>query len=124
MTGFAWREHAACVDLADPELFFPDGEADPARYQAAQAAAVCRTCPIADWYLQWARENGMEHGVWGGVDLDKRRNRRRPRRQAAKCGTRGGYRAHRRLKTPVCEDCRAANTAYVNDYLQRTKEAA
>lgn len=122
MTGFAWRDHAACSGTDDPELFFPDGETDPARYQAAQAAAVCRYCPVTNWCLQWAQESGMEHGVWGGVDLDKRRSR--PGRQPAQCGTRGGYKAHRRLKTPACDACLAANTDYVNDNLQRTKEAA
>lgn len=123
MSTFAWRDHAACSGTDDPELFFPDGETDPARYQAAQAAAICRRyCPVTNWCLQWAQENGMEHGVWGGVDLDKRRSR--PRRQPAQCGTRGGYRAHRRLKTPACDACLAANTDYVNDNLQRAKEAA
>lgn len=83
MTGFPWRDYAACFEINDPELFFPSGETDPARYQATQAAAVCRYCPVADWCLQWARENGIEHGVWGGVDLDKQRGKRRRIREAA-----------------------------------------
>jgi WhiB family redox-sensing transcriptional regulator len=33
-----------------------------------------------------------------------------PKRQPAKCGTRGGYSRHRRLGEPYCQPCRIANT--------------
>lgn len=79
MSTFTWRDYAACLEINDPELFFPTGETSPARYQAEQAKQICLRCPVADWCLQWARDNGIEHGVWGGVDLDKQRRRGRIR---------------------------------------------
>ncbi len=34
-------------------------------------------------------------------------------------GTRGGYYAHRRLKDPPCDECRAAINEYVKEYRAR-----
>lgn len=34
-------------------------------------------------------------------------------------GTRGGYYAHRRLKDPPCDECRAAINEYVKDYRKK-----
>jgi hypothetical protein len=39
-----WRDEAACRD-SDPELFFPEGTAGPARDQADQAKRICGSCP-------------------------------------------------------------------------------
>jgi hypothetical protein len=33
-------------------------------------------------------------------------------RQPVKCGTYGGYQAHKRRKEDACDDCKAANTEY------------
>ena len=35
-------------------------------------------------------------------------------------GTRSGYYAHRRLKDPPCDKCRAAVNEYVKEYRERT----
>lgn len=35
------------------------------------ALRVCDACPVAAECLSYAREVGVEHGVWGGVDLTK-----------------------------------------------------
>lgn len=37
----------------------------------------------------------------------------------ARCGTTGGYQRHYRLHEPVCEDCRAAQREYIQDYNAR-----
>ncbi len=71
-----WRSAAACLDV-DPELFFPIGNAGPALRQIAQAKAICHRCPVAETCLTWAMDTNQDHGVWGGLTEDERRNRRR-----------------------------------------------
>jgi WhiB family redox-sensing transcriptional regulator len=72
-----WRDHAACRD-ADPELFFPDGDARAARAQVKTAKLICRGCPVRATCLTWALASGQQHGIWGGLTEDQRRglNRR------------------------------------------------
>lgn len=123
-----WRNAARCREV-DPELFFPVGNNDPARMQAEQAKQVCRRCPVIEQCAQWAIENRMEHGVWGGLDetaLGNIRRHRKPatRRTPARCGTRPGYKRHLRENTPICEPCADANRQYANQRLQTLKEAA
>ncbi|MET9556110.1 WhiB family transcriptional regulator [Streptomyces sp. NPDC006645] len=71
---------AACVG-ADPELFFPVGESDPAAEQVARAKAVCHSCPVERQCLAWALDTGRTSGVWGGTDEDERRRMRRNERR-------------------------------------------
>jgi len=78
-----WRDRSACR-VEDPDLFFPIGNTGPALLQIEEAKAVCRRCPVMERCLQWALENGQEHGVWGGLDEDERRRmQRRARRKRA-----------------------------------------
>ena len=74
--GTDWQSHGRCLD-EDPELFFPIGETGPAVEQVAEAKAVCRACPVRDRCLDWALEQGVDHGVWGGLAGDERRALRR-----------------------------------------------
>lgn len=76
-----WRDDAACAG-ADPDLFFPDSEAD-----AAEAKAICAICPARSDCLADALASGRAVGVWGGEyfvagkitrDLRRRVNRLRP----------------------------------------------
>ncbi|AXK37504.1 WhiB family transcriptional regulator [Streptomyces armeniacus] len=75
-----WRATSACRD-EEPELFFPVGDTGPALAQIEEAKAVCRRCPAMDSCLNWALENGQDHGVWGGTSED---DRRRMKRRAAR----------------------------------------
>ena len=59
---------AACMNSI-PEDWFP-GERD--KDIAADAKAVCRSCPERLACLQWALDNDERHGVWGGLDEDER----------------------------------------------------
>lgn len=122
-----WRHRAACL-AEDPELFFPVGDSDQARAQAEDAKQICRTCPAIERCVQWAIENRVETGVWGGLDENQLRNIRRhrnaSRRPRARCGTRPGYKRHHREGTPVCDACADANRAYANQRLQTLKETA
>jgi WhiB family redox-sensing transcriptional regulator len=123
-----WRHHAACRD-EDPELFFPLGDNDAAHLQAEQAKRVCLRCPVIEWCAQWAIDNRMENGVWGGLDETQLRNIHRHRtpsrrREPARCGTRPGYKRHLREHTGICEPCAEANRTYMNRRNQTLKEAA
>lgn len=74
-----WHHRAACR-TTDPELFFPISS-DPASENAAKR--VCRGCPVTALCLDEAIDNGIHHGVWGGLGPDERRNlQRRVRRHA------------------------------------------
>lgn len=71
-----WRNRAACVNR-EPELFFPIGTTGPAVSQVMQAQQVCARCSVRDDCLQWAMDQHIDHGVWGGLSEDQRRALRR-----------------------------------------------
>lgn len=71
-----WRNKAACL-TEDPELFFPVGNTGPALLQIAEAKKVCQRCEVREECLQWALENGQDHGVWGGKSEEERRAMKR-----------------------------------------------
>ena len=128
MTTSDWRHQARCREY-DPELFFPIGNTGPALLQTEEAKNVCYRCPVMDECGLWALETRIEQGVFGGMSEDERRAIRRraarngSRREAARCGTRPGYKRHHREKTPVCEPCAQANRDYANQRLETLKEA-
>ncbi|HET6504450.1 MAG TPA: WhiB family transcriptional regulator [Amycolatopsis sp.] len=76
-----WPSRAACRD-EDPELFFPVSEMGPGARQAAQAKAVCARCPVRAECLEYALDNGLDHGIFGGLTERERRGVR-TRQQAA-----------------------------------------
>jgi len=88
-----WMDHAACIGT-DPGLWSgPDGEI-PQDMQAreAQAAAICRLCPVRQQCGHYAVVNGIKHGVFGGFGEDERAlirrrylRRQQQRRRAALC---------------------------------------
>jgi WhiB family redox-sensing transcriptional regulator len=67
-----WREHAACRD-ADPELFFPVTDIGPGARQVSQAKTVCAGCPVRARCLDYAVDNALDHGVFGGMTERERR---------------------------------------------------
>ncbi|HEY0817106.1 MAG TPA: WhiB family transcriptional regulator [Pseudonocardia sp.] len=71
-----WRQRAACRD-EDPELFFPVSEVGPAARQADAAKAVCARCPVRERCLEYAVDNGLDHGIFGGTTEAERRELRR-----------------------------------------------
>jgi WhiB family redox-sensing transcriptional regulator len=66
-----WQRYAACLGH-DPELFFPIGEAGPARTQVDEAKAVCAGCPVRCLCLEWSLLAGINYGVWGGMSETER----------------------------------------------------
>lgn len=66
-----WVNRAACAGLPS-DWFFPDrGQATKAHLQA-----VCASCPVTAECLQWAVENKIQHGIWGGASYRARRKLR------------------------------------------------
>jgi WhiB family redox-sensing transcriptional regulator len=61
-----WRDLAACVGT-DPEAFFPDDGCDN-----TYARKVCGRCDVRTECLEWAIENRVWHGIWGGVGARSR----------------------------------------------------
>ena len=67
-----WRDRAACRD-ADPELFFPVSDMGPGARQVAEAKSVCARCPVSAPCLDYALDNALDHGVFGGTTERERR---------------------------------------------------
>lgn len=73
-----WVHRSACLH-EDPDLFFPVGDAGPARDQMEVAKQVCGRCEVRESCLAWALEAGLDHGVMGGMTERERRDLRRVR---------------------------------------------
>ena len=73
-----WRQDAACRDL-DTAVFFPETDEE-----AAQALAVCATCPVREACLEFALVTRQDDGVWGGMTETERKRLRRRRQEAAR----------------------------------------
>jgi WhiB family redox-sensing transcriptional regulator len=82
MPTYDWRHRAACRDQ-DPELFFPVSDIGPGARQAERAKAVCARCPVRAQCLEYALDNGLDHGIYGGTSESERRMLRRTVRKAA-----------------------------------------
>jgi len=72
----AWMLTGLCRDR-DPSFFFPSDGVGVDR-----ARRVCATCPVKDECLEYALQNRIEHGVWGGASERERRRILRRRRVA------------------------------------------
>jgi len=113
-----WQAFAACRSAdVDLDAFFP-GRGD----RTDEARAICATCTVRDECLEYAMENGIQHGIWGGKSERERRKMRRQQRidsgagqrgpMPLGCGTRAGAGRHRQHGEPVCEECREAEAQY------------
>ncbi len=69
-----WMARGKCQSVA-PETFFPsDG------LGVIRAQRICASCPVQDECLEYAIENHIDHGVWGGRSERERRRIIRARR--------------------------------------------
>ena len=69
-----WMIQGKCKDL-DPAIFFPN---DWVGVQVAQR--ICADCPVKSPCLEYALQNRVDHGVWGGASERERRRIARQRR--------------------------------------------
>ena len=67
-----------CKDLP-PNIFFPS---DGAGVEVARR--ICTSCPVKRECLDYAIENHIDHGVWGGESERERRRIARRRRTDAR----------------------------------------
>ncbi|GHT81431.1 hypothetical protein FACS1894125_2140 [Actinomycetota bacterium] len=62
-----WQFDAVCATTA-PEAFFPERGGS-----AKEARAICSMCPVRVDCLDYAIENGISQGIWGGTSERERR---------------------------------------------------
>jgi WhiB family transcriptional regulator, redox-sensing transcriptional regulator len=60
-----WMTEGACHD-EDPELFFPISASEASTDQIRQATSICDGCRVEAECLEYALENRLKHGIWGG----------------------------------------------------------
>jgi WhiB family transcriptional regulator, redox-sensing transcriptional regulator len=73
-----WMRKGRCRDIS-PSVFFPS---DGVGVEVARA--ICADCPVKAPCLEYALENKIDHGVWGGAsERERRRIARRRRLEAA-----------------------------------------
>jgi len=73
----AWMSLGLCRSYP-PATFFPSDGVGVDR-----ARKVCAGCPVAAQCLEYALENRIEHGVWGGCSERERRRILKRRANAA-----------------------------------------
>lgn len=62
-----WQRMAYCKDT-DPNIFFPSGA-----HGVEIARKICADCVVKIPCLEYAIENRIDHGVWGGTSERERR---------------------------------------------------
>jgi WhiB family redox-sensing transcriptional regulator len=94
-----WSDRAACRELEDRSIFFPeDFPKGLVLLVTKEAKAVCVRCPVIEACLAAALERPEPNGVWGGLDKDerkafRRRQQRRRRPTSRRSGGGGGAQA-------------------------------
>lgn len=71
-----WRDRGACRGQ-DSELFFP-GE----HQEQVPAKQFCAVCPVRVECLEYALAGNIQHGIWGGLSINSRREIRKQRYRA------------------------------------------
>jgi WhiB family redox-sensing transcriptional regulator len=61
-----WMSQMACTGH-DPDELFMDGAAQ------SRGKRICAPCPVKAECLAYAKERGIDHGVWGGFTDRERR---------------------------------------------------
>jgi WhiB family redox-sensing transcriptional regulator len=61
-------DEAGCVDT-DPELWFPELDS---LWKISQAKSICDRCPVKSECLDYAIDNKMREGIWGGMSPTER----------------------------------------------------
>lgn len=112
-----WRDEALCAQT-DPDLWFPERDGDRATNNYAAARAICARCPVRAECLEYALEQHLTDGMWGGltpyerVALTVRKPAPRRERGTAPHGTEAAYMRHYRAGEKPCDACAAARREY------------
>lgn len=80
-----WRAEATCRPGSghDPDLWFIERGDEGYR----EARAICRTCPVQVACLEYALDNHIVHGMWGGQSVRERERIVRSRANARRAAT-------------------------------------
>lgn len=80
-----WRVRSQCRE-SDPKDFYPGDhyERGTPEYRKAKqrAKATCNICPVRELCREFAVENDIRSGIWGGLTEPERRRLRAVRRAA------------------------------------------
>lgn len=93
VTDREWQARAACASLPPRKadrIFFPKRGGS-----STEARKICAGCPVRETCLEWAIENDIEYGIWGGASVRERR----AMREASGSMT-GGQNGNRARKLP------------------------
>jgi len=63
-----WAAEALCLQIGDPDLFFPEKG-----YSAKAALKVCRACQVTTECLDYALRTRQLFGIWGATSSTQRR---------------------------------------------------
>ncbi len=77
-----WMAEGNCAQ-EKPTVFFPS---DGVGVEVARR--ICATCPVKEPCLEYALEQRIDHGVWGGCSERERRRILKRRRDLAEMATR------------------------------------
>ena len=61
-----WRARALCAEV-DGDLWFPTKGGS-----VKEPKRICRVCPVQEPCLEYALENDIHHGLWGGLSPEER----------------------------------------------------
>ena len=75
--------NANCLSVGDPELFFPISAEKNAKEQIRAAKRVCENCVHKMQCLDFAVNNEIREGIWGGLSETERRRVIRMRSKVA-----------------------------------------
>lgn len=111
-----WADQAACRD-SDLATFFPPA-GDRRTYQTA--IAICEDCPVRLACLNYAVENRIQYGVWGGLNVDRRRLvAGKVRRTRWPMPAHGASRYRRGCRCAECRDAHRAESVRYRDAAAR-----
>jgi WhiB family transcriptional regulator, redox-sensing transcriptional regulator len=71
-----WQAKAACRG-PQTSLFFPPSHferKDDKELRESRAKAICSTCPVKRYCLEYALRIKEPHGIWGGLNEVERRS--------------------------------------------------
>jgi WhiB family transcriptional regulator, redox-sensing transcriptional regulator len=73
----AWKEDGRCRGLGERVtiVFYPERGGN-----TKEAKAICKKCPVKQTCLDYALENNMTDGIWGGMTEGERKRLKRQRR--------------------------------------------
>jgi hypothetical protein len=136
----SWRGYAACAELAEPDVMYPEAS-DKIGLEAARA--VCAACPVKRECLDEAlaeeggRTKDSRFGVRAGRTPSQRfgiyqsrrpssqteTKPRGPGRSKSGCGTAAAYERHCRFGEPIDDSCRAAHNEKSRRHRARQRAA-